>query len=312
MANTVNVCSEGVCHDCGNNLVLDRRHGELVCSKCGLVAEESIFDSGPEWRAFDEDQRSKRARTGGMIKYSKMNKGLTTEIDRYDRDIRGNNIPAESKAKMFRMRRWQRRSRMSDSVQRNLSTALPTLDRICSYLNLPDNIKEESAKLYRKAVDEGLIRGRSIESVVSATVYLVSRRNQLAKTLEELEDVSSIPKKDIGKAYRFLCRRLNIKMPVLTPVSYLSRIASKLKVSGETEAKAREILEKASEKGLTSGREPYNTAAAALKLAGELTKNKSLGINKIDGITELTVQARYKELANFVKTKLATPLPVPA
>jgi transcription initiation factor TFIIB len=292
------------CPDCSNtNIILDQKHGEMVCNRCGLVIMDMIPDDGPEWRAFDEDQRNKRARAGGPVKYAKLNKGLTTEIDKYDRDIRGNSIPSEQKAKLYRMRKWQKRSRMSDSVQRNLYTALPELDRMCSFLNVPSNIKEECAQLYRKIVNKGLVKGRSIESVVSAVLYLVSRKHHLPKTLEELEEASGVSKKNIGRSYRFVCRKLALKMPVVTSMDYVPRLAIELGISGETEAKAIEILKEATKKGITAGREPMGAAAAAMCLAGVLTRDRKADKNRIiqvKGVTELTLQNRFVELRTKV------------
>ncbi|RLI88225.1 MAG: transcription initiation factor IIB [Candidatus Altiarchaeales archaeon] len=291
----------GICPEChGFNLVTDYKHGELVCKDCGLVINDELLDTGPEWRAFDEEQKSKRSRTGSPVRYTKLDKGLTTEIDRYDRDIRGGLIHPERKAQLYRLRKWQRRSRMSDSVQRNLSIALPELDRMCACLNIPNNIKEECAMWYRKAVAKHLVRGRSIESVVAATIYLISRQHQLPKTLDELEKVSGVKKKDIGRSYRFVCRKLDIKMPITTPMDYVPRFASELGLSGETEAKAIEILEKARKKGVTSGRGPTGVAAAAIYLAAKITNDKQTQkeiAGRLAGVTEVTIRNRYEEIA---------------
>jgi transcription initiation factor TFIIB len=291
----------GFCPQCqSTNVRTDYAHGEIVCSDCGFVIEDEMFDFGPEWRAFDEEQKSRRSRTGGLVRYAKLNKGLTTEIDRYDRDIRGGAIQPERKAQLYRLRKWQRRSRMSDSIQRNLSIALPELDRMCAYLNISNNIKEECAMWYRRAVSNGLVRGRSIECVVAAIIYLISRRHHLPKTLEELEEVSGVKKKDIGRSYRFVCRRLNLKMPVSTPMDYVPRFASELGLSGRTEAKAIEILEIARQKGITSGKGPTGVAAAAIYLAGKITDDKQTqkGIaGRLVGVTEVTIRNRYEELA---------------
>ncbi len=291
---------ENTCPECGSTrLATDHKHAELICMDCGFIIDDTMFDFGPEWRAFDEDQKSKRARTGGPVKFAKMNKGLTTEIDRYDRDIRGGAIQPERKAQLYRLRKWQRRSRMADSVQRNLSIALPELDRMCSYLNIPDNIKEECAMWYRKAVHQGLVRGRSIESVVAAIIYLISRQHHRPKTLEELEEASGKKKKDIGRSYRFICRRLKLRMPVVTAIDYVPKFASELGLSGETEAKAIEILEKCREKGTTSGRGPTGVAAAAIYLASKITKGKQTQeaiATHLTGVTEVTIRNRAAEL----------------
>ncbi|VVB55011.1 Transcription initiation factor IIB [uncultured archaeon] len=289
-----------VCPECGSgNLFTDRKHAEIVCKACGTVIEENLIDSGPEWRAFDQEQTAKRSRTGGPVKFAKLNKGLTTEIDRYDRDIRGGNIQPERKAQLYRLRKWQRRSRMSDSVHRNLSIALPELDRVCSFLSINNNIKEECAMIYRKAVNQGLTRGRSIESVVAAIVYFVTRKHGQPKTLDELSEATGKSKKDIGKSYRFCCRKLGLKMPVATPMDYVPKFASELGISGETEAKAMEIIQRAREKGITSGRGPTGVAAAAIYLAGKLTRERYTQkeiAEKLSGVTEITIRNRYEEL----------------
>ncbi len=281
-------------------MITDYKHGEIVCKKCGLIIKDEMMDSGPEWQAFDEEQVERKTRVGSPLKFAKQSKGLTTEIDRYDRDIRGEPIQPERKAQLYRLRKWQRRSRMSNSMQRNLSIALPELDRMCSHLNIPKNVKEECAVEYRKAVTEGLVRGRSIESVVAAIIYLVTRKHKAPKTLEELEEVSGMKKKGIGKSYRYLCRKLDIKMPVITPMDYVPRFASKLELSGETEAKALEILDKARKKGIISGRGPTGVAAAALYLAakemGDRKTQKKIS-TILPGVTEVTIRNRCDELA---------------
>jgi len=290
----------------GTEIITDYKHGERICVGCGLVLEEKMFDHGPEWRAFDDEQEAKRARAGGPLKFAKLNKGLTTEIDRYDRDIRGGSIPPESKAQIYRLRKWQKRTRMSDSVHRNLSMALPELDRMCAHLNIPNNIKEECAQTYRKAVAKGVVRGRSIESVVAAIIYLVSRQHHLPKTLEELEEASGIKKKDIGRSYRTVYRGLDLRMPVVTAMDYVERLASELKISGNTQKKAKLVLEIARNKGITSGKAPVGAAMAALHIAGELTgdENAPKGITAFAGIPEATIRRMYEDLVKGVKSEL--------
>ncbi|OYT27146.1 MAG: transcription initiation factor IIB [Candidatus Altiarchaeales archaeon ex4484_96] len=292
--------TKDVCSACGSDSrIVDYRRGEILCKKCGLILDDMLFDFGPEWRAFDEEQMNKRARAGGPLKHAKQNMGLTTEIDRYDRDIKGSAIPSERKAQLYRLRKWQRRSRMGTSVDRNLSIALPELDRMSAHLNVPLNIKEECARLYRKCVNKGIVRGRSIESVIAAIIYLVSRKHHFPKTLKELEKVSSVNKKDIGRSYRTICRRLGMKMPVVTAADYVPRLASALEVSGKTEAKAIQLLKDARKVGITSGKVPMSMAAAAIFVAGKIIGDeKTKKIIPVSNISETSIRNRYNE---FVK-----------
>ena len=302
------------CRFCGStSRIYDYRRGEVICKRCGLVLEDNLFDLGPEWRAFDEDQMTKRARTGSPIKFAKQNIGLITEIDRYDRDIKGVAVPSERKAQLYRLRKWQRRSRMGTSIDRNLSIALPELDRMSAHLNISPNIKEECAILYRKCVSKGIVRGRSIESVIAAIIYLVCRKHKLPQTLDDLARVSGVDKKDIGKSYRIICRRLGLKMPVVSPVDYVPKIASMLGVSGETEAKAIELLKVAREVGITSGKVPISLAAAAVFVAGRLNGDeKTKKIVRVGNISETAIKNRYKELfIKFKKSNLLDKYPIP-
>lgn len=299
-----------ICRSCsGTTFVSDYERGEIYCRRCGLVVEDTLFDFGPEWRAFDREQLDKRARTGGLLRYAKLGKGLTTEIDKYDRDIKGKAIPAERKAKFYRLRKWQTRSKMATSLQRNLSKALPELDRMCSYMKIPGNVKEECALLYRKCAEKGIVKGRSIESMVAAIIYLVTRKNKIPRTLEELETASGVKKKLISGSFRKIVHEMKIKMPVTTAADYVPSLAVRLGASGETMAKAIEIVEKAKESSVTTGKVPISVAIAALYLAADLTKDeKMLRDVKFPGISKNTIQTRYDELMKKV-VAVTTPMP---
>ncbi|KAA0007251.1 MAG: transcription initiation factor IIB, partial [Thermoplasmata archaeon] len=82
------------CPECGStNLRRDYARGELVCEDCGLVIDENIVDMGPEWRAFDAEQKEKRARAGAPLTYTIHDKGLSTVIGWKNKDSYGKSIP---------------------------------------------------------------------------------------------------------------------------------------------------------------------------------------------------------------------------
>ena len=157
-----------VCPECGSHhLVRDYERGELLCEDCGLVLDDQFIDQGPEWRAFDVEQGEKRARTGAPMTYTIHDKGLSTEISWKNKDSYGKSIPTRNRAQLYRLRKWQRRIRVSNATERNLAFALSELDRMASAMGLPRNVRETAAMIYRKAVNKNLIRGRSIEGVVA-------------------------------------------------------------------------------------------------------------------------------------------------
>ncbi|OPX59507.1 MAG: Transcription initiation factor IIB [Methanobacterium sp. PtaB.Bin024] len=290
---------ETKCPECqSEKLINDHERGEIVCGSCGLVIDDNLVDMGPEWRAFDHEQRDKRTRVGAPITYTIHDKGLSTMIDWRNKDIYGRDIPARNRAQWYRLRKWQRKIRISGATERNLAFALSELDRDSSRLGLPRSVREAASVVYRNAVENKLIRGRSIEGVVAASLYAACRRCNVPRTLDEIAEVSRVSKKEVGRTYRFLTRELNIKLPPTSPVDYVPRFASELNLSGEVQSKAIEIIEKAMEKGLTSGRGPTGVAAAALYIASVLLGERKTqrDVADIAGVTEVTIRNRYKEL----------------
>lgn len=281
---------------------VDSRKAEVTCARCGCVLEDNLVDCGPEWRAFDHEQRDKRARTGAPLTYTISDKGLTTTIDWRNKDSGGRNISEETKAQMYRLRKWNKRLRVANASERNLAFALSELDRESSRLGIPRSVREDAAVIYRKAARMKLIRGRSIESMVAAGIYMACRRYNIPRTLEEMSDASNVSKKQIGKNYRFLSRELNIKLRPTSPSDYIPRFASKLGLSGEVQSKAIEIIRKAKNCGVLNGKGPTGVAATALYISSILLGERKTqrDIAEIAGITEVTIRNRYREISEKV------------
>ncbi len=276
----------------------DYECAEIVCMDCGFVVAAKIADRGPEWRAFDDEQRSKRTRVGAPLTYTIHDKGLSTTIDWHDRDIYGKSLSPGQKAQVYRLRKWQRRIRVSDATERNLAFALSEITKISNNLNLPKNILETASVIYRKAVKERLIRGRSIQGVTSAAIYLACRQCGLPRTLDEIAQASTVHKKEVGRSYRFLIKELNYSIPPLKPSQYITKFSNQLTMQGKVEEIAHKILASAKELKLTSGRGPTGIAAAASYIASVLTGERKTQreIAEIAQVTEVTIRNRYKEL----------------
>ncbi len=288
------------CPKCDSkHLTRDYSRAEIVCNKCGLVIDSEIIDHGPEWRAFDNEQKEKKSRTGSPMTYMRHDKGLSTNISWQNRDAYGHTIPTRNRAQLYRLRKWHTRTRISDGIERNLVLALSTLDRMSSALTLPRNVRETAAMIYRKAARNKLTRGRTIEGIVAAVLYAACRQSNVPRTLEEISRVTQMKKKEIGRNYRNISRKLELKLLPTTPQDYIPRFCSKLKLGNNVVNKTITILKKATKKELTSGRGPSGMAAAAIYIAsvncGERITQRE--VSEIAGVTEVTIRNRYKELA---------------
>jgi len=276
----------------------DHEYAEIVCMDCGVVIAAKLTDRGPEWRAFDQEQRDKRTRVGAPLTFSIHDKGLSTMIDWHDRDTYGRRLSPTQKAQVYRLRKWQRRIRVSDATERNLAFALSEISKMANTLNLPKNILETASVIYRKAVKEHLIRGRSIQGVTAAALYMACRQCKLARTIDEIAEASTIDKKEVGRSYRFLVKELNYFVPPLKPTHYISKFSNQLAMQGKNEEIAHKTLTVAKNLKLTSGRGPTGIAAAASYIASVLTGERKTQreIAEIAQVTEVTIRNRYKEL----------------
>lgn len=295
------------CPDCnGSHLIKDYSRAEIVCKDCGLVIDSEIIDQGPEWRAFDSDQREKRSRTGSPMTYRLHDKGLSTVIDWKNRDSYGRSIPMKNRAQLFRLRKMQRRVTISNATERNLSIALSELDRLSSSMNLPRTVRETAAMIYRKAVFKKLVRGRTIEGILAASLYAACRQCNVPRSLDEISKTAGKSKKEIGRTYRYISNELELRLMPTSPEDYISRFCSVLNLSANVRTITLDILHDAAKKELTSGRGPTGMAAASLYIATVLSGERvtQTDIARVAGVTEVTIRNRYKEILNKLQMDL--------
>jgi len=287
------------CPECASkNLVHDYDSGETICGDCGLVLYEQMMDKGPEWRAFTAEEKTSRSRVGMPTSYSIHDKGLSTAISQVDRDAFGRKLPLATRLQMWRLRKWQIRSRVHSSIDRNLAQAMAELERLSSKVSISPPIREKAAVVYRKALDKGLVRGRSINAIAAASLYAACRKSGSPRTLREVAEASLVDRKDVARCYRLLLQELDFHMPLSDPMTYVSKIAEKTGISGKTQGAAIAILRIAKQKRVSAGKDPMGLAAAALYIAclQNSEKQTQKDISEAAGVTEVTVRNRYKDL----------------
>jgi transcription initiation factor TFIIB len=292
------------CPDCGSlEQITDNISGELICISCGSVLDQHIIDQGAEWRAFNGEERDKKSRVGAPSTLTIHDKGLSTIIDWRDKDAQGKRLSPKKKAEAYRLRKWQLRMRVHSSIDRNLAYAMNELDRLSSQLNISKNIKETSALIYRRSIEQNLIRGRSIESMVAASIYTACRIRKIPITIDDLSINTRINKKDLGRCYRLILWKLDIKIPTASPKDFVSKFASDLVLSSNVQRKAVGILEQAQKLGITGGKDPSGLAAASIYVAAIQVNERRTQreVANIAKITEVTVRNRYKELIRELK-----------
>jgi transcription initiation factor TFIIB len=305
--------------------------GEIVVEGTGEVVGY-VTDMRREYRTFDDEQVAKRERVGAPLTYGRHDKGLSTAIDWHDRDVFGKGFSPSQKSQMYRLRKWQKRTAVSGATEKNLAIELIEINKICNSLALPKSVYEESCVIYRKAVNEDLIRGRSMNDMAAASIRLSCREYGLNRTLDDI--VSAMKpglkrdsaefkdaRKKVSHAFGDVVEELDyynknkpldgtklISKYTKDPEKYSRKtmLFNEISNQGRVEDVASKIFNAAKENKLTSGRGPVSIAAASTYIAEVLVKGNGLyggkpaktqrEIASIAQVTEVTIRNRYKEL----------------
>jgi transcription initiation factor TFIIB len=288
------------CPECGGQIIRDEDHGETACEDCGLVLDDEALDHGPEWRAFYAEEKDEKSRVGAPMTPLLHDKGLSTTIGWQNKDAYGNTLSSHQRQKMNRLRTWDERFRTKDAHERNLRHAFGEINRMASALGVADPIRETAGVLYRRAVEEDLLPGRSIEAMATASLYAAARQHGTPCTLVACASVSRVEKVPIQRAYRYLSQQLDLRIAPADPLQYVRQFASELDVSDEAERLARDLLDVAQTQNVYSGKSRAGLAAAALYAATHLT-NEGLTqatVSDVAHVSHVTIRSRYQELLN--------------
>jgi len=286
------------CPECDGLVIHDDERGEMTCEECGLVLDDVSIDRGPEWRAFYSDEKDEKSRVGAPTTKLMHDKGLSTTISWQDKDAYGQSVSSRKRARLQRLRTWDERFRTKDAHERNLKQALGEISRMASALDIPDPVRETAGTIYRRAVKDDLLPGRSIEGVATAALYAAARKHGTPRQLAEFAEVSRVEEIRIQRAYRYLSRELGLAIEPADPLEYVPQFASALDVSDEAVRQARDILTTAKAQGAHSGKSPAGLAAAALYAATHLTNEQLTQetVSNAANVSRVTIRNRYQEL----------------
>ena len=297
---------EEICSSCKGRIVSDSMRGEMICSRCGVVRgahfDGNNTDTGGYW-SYNETEVMRNPTSLMMYDI-----GLPTFIDKKNIDANGNMINSDSE--MEKLRRLNNFSMSVDSKTRNLKKAVKEIVRITEILGISPRIAERASYIYRKALNLGLIRGRSITGIVIATIYIACKDAGVHFPMDQAEKiVANCNRKNVIHYYKTLLRSMKMNVALPEPTKYLSRISERARLSGKTERRAFEILTKIEGEPSLSGKNPISLTASALYLAamqvGEHTTQLRIAI--ASELTTITIRKRCLEINQIMKEDVKEP-----
>lgn len=292
------------CTQCNSSdIILDPSSNEFVCSNCGCVMTENMY-SGANQIFSNQPAYNDRSRTGLPESLSIQHRGLSTLIGMGDTDARGKALEPEQRLKMQRLRTWNNRSQLNDSISRNLEKALKYLNNFGDKLYLSPAVRESAAYIYRKAAMKKLAKGRSTLGLVGAALYAACRETETPKTITDIATVCNLQSKDIMAHYKLIIRELSLQIPVLHGPDYVTLISNRLHLSEKTKREALRIFVHIQKNRLSIGKNPRALAGAVIYLASQNCSEfiRQVEICQVADISTVSLRKRCKEIKSSMES----------
>lgn len=278
-------------------VVTDYERGEVLCGGCGLVLLQNMADQTHESHGYTQEEFMTQTRTGPATSLTMHDRGLSTVIGS-NTDSTGNTLSRKTKLEFNRLRTWDQRSKSRSTTA--LSKAFTQLNAMKTKLGIPDNVVEGAAYIYRKAVSAKLTRGRTMASLISASLYAACRETNTPRTLDDIADAGNVERRILSRDFRTLIKKLELNLNQFDIASFVVKISNNLKLKEKTKRDAFDILKRCEESKITAGKHPVAQAAACLYLAcilnGEKMSQKKF--SKVSGVSDVTIRNRVDLIKN--------------
>ncbi|KAM3205710.1 Transcription initiation factor IIB [Capsicum baccatum] len=283
------------CSDCkrSTEVVFDHAAGDTVCSECGLVLESRSIDETSEWRTFaDESGGDDPNRVGGPVNPLLGDAALSTVISKGPNGSNGDGSLA----------RLQNRGGDPD---RAIVVAFKAIGTMADRLSLVSTIRDRASEIYKRLEDQKCTRGRNLDALVAACIYIACRQEGKPRTVKEICSIANgASKKEIGRAKEFIVKQLKVEMGesmemgTIHAGDYLRRFCSNLGMNHEEIKVVQETVQKAEEFDIR--RSPISIAAAIIYMITQLSDSKKpilrADISIATTVAEGTIKNAYKDL----------------
>lgn len=229
------------CLECGEQSFTQSTAGEWYCNACGAVHTQTELErSEPGWTP-----RQQR-RAGPAPSVSRVSVG--TKIGDWNSGV------------AF----WSRYNKRLNHENRTLHHGLKEIRALASALEATEVLTEQSAYLFRRVADNGLLVGHSVESMAAACLHVTARERHVPFPFKQIGNVSPVSLKNIKSAVSKLLQEYDLQVAPPEPTAFLARFASEVNLSNETRQCAHRIARTMINEEEHIGQSPTGVAAAIL------------------------------------------------
>ena len=280
--------------------ITDSERGEIVCGGCGLILLQNMADASYENNGYTSEDFMKMARTGPASSLTMNDRGLSTVIGN-NKDSTGKALSSKTKYEFNRLRTWDQRSKSRKTA--SLSKAFTLLHGMKTKLGISDNVVENAAYIYRKVVNAKLTRGRTMASLISASLYAACRENNIPRTLNDIAEAGNVERRILSRDLRTIIKKLGLNLNQYDTTSFISKISNNMSLKEKTKRDAFEILRRCEKEQITAGKHPVAQAAASLYIScimnGEKISQKKFAVES--GVSDVTIRNRAVLIKNTLK-----------
>jgi transcription initiation factor TFIIB len=203
------------------------------------------------------------------------------------------------------LQRAASRSQSSRS-ERNILTAFRDISSWCDQFSLPKTISDIAKQLYKRSDEEKLLRGKPLDAVIAACIFIACRQAHVPRTFREICTLTHVSKKVLGQCYKALEQAFNLS-PGAThnsnssstptgPENLLVRYCNHLDLPANVQSICSDIIVTARKYGIADGRSPVSIAGGAIYFTCLLLgKSKSVrDISAVAGVSEGTIKLVYR------------------
>ena len=266
--------------------VTDNITGEVCCKICGEVTSDVVLVNSEVINYTDGANRSQNYPVNYQMGDKALGSQFTKVSSGYDKKLQN--------------------AQRSLNVGRDQIKGLLEFSKVSDKLNLPEYIIEEATKSFIYIRKKGFLKGRGVDSIVGACVYLFAKKNGSNITLGEVCSKLSINRRTLFAYYGDLLKILELDstdIKISLPSDYLERLYSKFNFDLKIKSACLSLVKEMQDKEYHVGKNPIAIAAVGIYIAcqNNYVYMSQMELSIASGISAVTIRnltKGYTELEN--------------
>jgi transcription initiation factor TFIIB len=205
------------------------------------------------------------------------------------------------------------------SGEKTLNAAFAEIQSMCETIGLPRGVGDIAKQLYKRANEEGVLRGKPLDASAAACIFIACRQGRVARTFKEIAAQTQVNKTAIAACFKVLRlkfegtgvssftgteagsmvapgQELSAGQIAASAEDLINRFASNLALPPNVQSAARLVANKVTNAGHLTGRNPITVASAVLFFTAHLldTPVTIQDVAKVGGMAESTIKHAYR------------------